>query len=173
MAKRNNHGFTLIEMIVVTAMVVVIAGIAGAGISSAFGARSSRAAKTVDGMISQSKINALSGRRNCMVLSYSEDDKCFKCALYEIENGVIADKPYEEEDVGNAQLEIKAGEISLKSSPLNLEFNMDTGAVKSLSAGSVTLLDSSTPQSTVNLNFNFYTGHVITIYRSTGEHTFD
>ncbi len=189
MLKNNNRGFSLIEVIVVMAILVVAAAITASSATSAFHARSLQAAKTVDGMIAQSKINAMSGKKNCLIIKYSTADKCYKCGLHRIvkdEYGVYhdSDEAYEEQEVGNNRLSIICGpDVDgydynlLSGGQLRMEYNMDTGKVKNMKVTKpdgtvVTLLGNGVSSDSSVITFSFYTTHTITIYKETGEHEF-
>jgi len=163
---------------VVMAILIVATTVTISSVSSAYHARSLKAAETVDGMIAQSKINAMSGKKNCLIITYSTADKCYKCGLHKIlkdEYGAYydSDEAYEEQDVGNNNLHILAGGVDLiDGAQLRLEYNMDAGRIKSLKVGSETVLSKSSTDETAVITFNFYTTHSITVYKETGEHVF-
>ncbi len=182
MTKRNNKGFSLIELLVVAAIVIVATAVAGGAATSAYHARSYKAAKTVDGMIAQSKVNALSGTKNCLIITFDSSSNCYKCGLHTIEynseTGEYYDsaEAYEEQEIGNNHLHIICGEVDILSGgKIRLEFNMDTGRIKSLktgAGGNTTVLGPGVTDTVADIDFNFYTNRTIRIYKSTGEHEF-
>lgn len=165
MAKHNNKGFSMIELIVVVAILIVAVGVTATSLRTMYNARSLKAAKTIDGMISQSKINAMSGKKNTFVLRYSEDDGCYFCELVD-----AAGNAYESEQVGNNSLEVTIDSANnVKENNLEIRFNGDTGAIKTLKYGGA---DHSTGWSSKVINLESLTVHSITLYRTTGEHNF-
>ncbi|MBR0112183.1 MAG: type II secretion system protein [Clostridia bacterium] len=178
MKKSNNLGFSLIELIAVTAIILIAAGVAGGAVSSALHARSYKAAKTIDAMIAQSKVNALSGTKNCLIIKFDTANKCYNCELHEIkynsESGTFydVDEAYDVQDkIGNDKLHISCGETDILSGgQIRLEFSMDTGRVKSLKSGDTLVLGTGVSDTTADIVFNFYSPHTIKIYKSTGEH---
>lgn len=155
---KNDKGFSFIELIVVIAVIVVALSLSAGSLTTMYHARSLQVAKTIDGMVSQSKVNALSGRKNIMVISYNPDEDVYDVGLHAAiknENGkyvklsgnyIFEYDSYEHQTVGNNTLDILfnytsgSGSASalLKDEDNNpkgyliLDFNADTGAVKNL-----------------------------------------
>ena len=162
--KANNLGFSLIEVIVIVAIIITATGFTVGGVTFAYRARSLQAAKIIDSMISQSKINAMSNRKNHLELFYDSDDKQYTCRLIRADG-----TEYATQHIGNERLDIIAEGTSLKTGKLlTISFNMDTGAIKEFR-----LDDESKKKSTMIINLNSYTDHVITLYEDTGEHNFE
>ena len=190
MAVRSNKGFSLIELLVVAAIIIVAASVGGNYFLTAYRARSYQATKTVDGFVAQSKINAMSGKKNCLIIRYDESEKCYKCGLHSIGYDSVAGAyvdsadAYEYQDVGNDHLHILCGPDAdgnkydlLAGGFMRLEYNMDTGKVKKLTVtkpnGSViTVLGSGVATTIADIDFEFYSNHNIKIYKSTGEHEY-
>lgn len=172
MANNNNKGFSLIELIVIVAILAVAAGTTIASLRTMFQARSYKATKSIDGMISQSKINAMSGKKNTFILRYDEAKECYICELKDV-NDVV----YESEEIGNNQLDVIVDGVDVKNvAPgLVISFNMDTGAVKSFTKGSGHSVDwvDGTASGREVITLKSYTTHSITLYKSTGEHYFE
>ena len=167
MKKSNNLGFSLIEVIIIMAIILTATGLSAGGLTYMYRARSLKAAKIVDSMISQSKVNAMSSRRNQLELSYDADKQCYICEL--ISKHDDNDVVYEHNEFGNQHLEIIAGGVNLQTAggTLVLSFNMDTGAVKEFSVGGDKLT------TVMTIQMNSYTDHTITLYRDTGDHSFE
>lgn len=148
--KSNKKGYTLIEVLIVVFMLVALLSIAVGSYSAYYRARGSKVSKTIDTMIAQSKIDALSGRDNIMVIRHQTDfDKSedgldaseYYAELYRVE-GAKAIR-YEKEDIGNSWVSLSlinneaesAENISKQVSDDNLiviKFNGKTGAISYL-----------------------------------------
>ena len=168
MKKLNNAGFSLIEVIVIAAIMITFTGISVGSATFVYRARSLEAAKIVDSMISQSKINALSNRKNHLELSYDSSRKCYVCKIFREPDGTEYSNA-KASKIGNERLDIIVGGVSLKDGgKLTMSFNMDTGAVKEFKVG-----DTDKLADVMTINLNSYTNHSITLYKDTGEHTFE
>ncbi len=136
--KCNKKGYTLIEVLIVVFMLVALLSIAVGSYTAYYRARGSKISKTIDTMIAQSKIDALSGRENIMVIRHktdyddSEDGMSaskYYAELYSVE-GTKAVR-YKKEGIGNNWVSINLGDnddIS-ESRMIVLKFNVKTGAI--------------------------------------------
>lgn len=73
--KKDNHGFSLVELIVVIAIMAVMIGIAAFSLSFLFGAEARQAAQKVNGQLNETKTGAMSRYDETMTLSYKNKDK--------------------------------------------------------------------------------------------------
>ncbi len=168
MKKLNNAGFSLIEVIVIAAIIITFTGLSVGSATFLYRARSLEAAKIVDSMISQSKVNALSNRKNRLELSYDNDRKCYECKIFR-EPDETEYSNAKASKIGNERLDIIAGGVNLKDGgTLIISFNMDTGAVKQFKVDGTDKLES-----VMTIELNSFTDHTITLYKDTGEHTFE
>ncbi len=204
MEKNNNKGFSLIELVVVIAILAIAGGLTYNSLSTIYGARSKKAAETVSAVMSQSKVNAMSGRKNVMTITFKEGKEPnsgetkegYFCELYYINaNGKVSDEAYETQVVGNDTLRISVrdtsdstkfytliepeeGSTDTKVDKIEIEFNLDTGAVKRVSA----IKEGNEPVNLVNLettgvkeiyfSLESISNHSITLYKSTGNQTY-
>lgn len=146
----DKKGFSLVELVVTVSIMVALASIATGSFLAYYHARSSKVAKTIDTTISQSKIDALSGRENVMIIRHQVDyDKTedgltsaseYYVELYSLENGNAI--RYKKEQLGNSWVS-----ISLENSPskavdetqsIAIKFNPRTGGVDFLDVVSAT-----------------------------------
>lgn len=168
---KNNKGYSLIELLVVIAILVTATAIAGGGISSAYHSRTEKAVKDYDGMISQSKINAMTGRSNYLDLTYDSDSKQYICYLVKRSNGTV----YETAELGNQKITVTVDGTQLNAEQgdiLRMSFNMDTGAVKECKIiTSSSEIDKLQPE--IKITVSSFGSRTITLYQSTGEHTFN
>lgn len=203
MEKNNNKGFSLIELVVVIAILAIAVGLSYNSFSTVFGARSKKAAETVTALMSQSKVNAMSGKKNVMRISFKkgkdpnsgETKEGYFCELYYINSkGEVADEPYETQVVGNDSLRISVkdprdsnvvytliepeeGSTATQVDKIEIEFSLDTGAVKKVGINkeSVTtyLIDTDTTDvKEINFTLESITNHTVTLYKSTGNQTY-
>ena len=141
--KNNNKGFSLIELVVVMALVIVLTTIASMPLVNIYKARAKSAAETVNSMMSQSKINALSGTENEMWLYYDNDAKHYVCLL-RYTNGDTMGEIYKTETFGNANLTIKIGSHEwpargAEKGLVRLKFDCKTGKITSFWKGTYTI----------------------------------
>lgn len=167
------------------AILAIAIGVSFSSLTSMLHARSYKAAKTIDGMIAQSKINAMSGRKNGLFIKYDTAKKAYVCSLYYLDpSDHISGEAYEQQEVGNDALNIIVNGENLKETAytLRLIYNMDTGAVKNLAysanfnggSSNGEMIGSRNPSAkTAVITLDSYTTHTITLYKSTGEHILD
>lgn len=172
------------------AILAIAIGVSFSSLTSMLHARSYKAAKTIDGMIAQSKINAMSGRKNGLFIKYDTAKKAYVCSLYYLDpSDHISGEAYEQQEVGNDALDIKVygenvHEESIKDGTYTLRiiYNMDTGAVKNMAfstnfnggSSNTDLIGSgNSTAKTAYIILDSYTTHTITLYKSTGEHILD
>lgn len=171
--KNNNKGFSLVELLTVIAIMGVAVSLVGASFLSLYRARSQRAAETLDAVISQCKIDTMSGL-NCEV-RVELDDGDYYARLYrfdEADDGSISETVYKSEKLASDSLTVSAGGASVGTdSVLNIRFNRSTGAIASAGCGSVSNIFGSGVTAVITMAS---TGtHTITLYRTTGEHVLD
>ena len=136
--KCNKKGYTLIEVLIVVFMLVALLSIAVGSYTAYYRARGSKVSKTIDTMIAQSKIDALSGRENIMVIRHQTDfDKSedgldaskYYAELYAVEgNKAIR---YKKEEIGNSWVSMNLddnGDIS-ENNMIVIKFHEKTGAI--------------------------------------------
>ncbi|MBR3621356.1 MAG: prepilin-type N-terminal cleavage/methylation domain-containing protein, partial [Clostridia bacterium] len=112
--KSNKKGYSLIEVLIVVFIMAALLAVSTGSFTAYFNARPTKVAKTLDVMIAQSKIDALSGRDNLMIIrSQTAYDKTedgslragdYYAELYRIEG----DKAYryKKESIGNSWVTI-------------------------------------------------------------------
>lgn len=138
-SKLNNRGFTLFELMIVVTIMAIVASISSASLVSIYHARAKKAADQIAAVLSQSKIDALSGRNNYMSLSYSDEDGCYLCRLFKCED--ISDTAdaelYDTEFVGNDRVSISIiGDDGLTSKAISgtaeliVQFNNNNGSAR-------------------------------------------
>lgn len=123
---KHKKGFTLVELIVVIAILGILAASTSVSISLISGRKARQAAHTIDSLLSQCRVSTLSGAKN-PYLSIAETDGKYYAVYYE--NGVKR----EEEELGGQQLACAflagAAEYQISDSqPLCLAFDRKTGA---------------------------------------------
>ncbi len=163
--KRKNAGFTLVELITVISIVSIIVVIASGPLSSIFRARKKAVTTEISAMISQCKINALSGMANEFQLTYSAEDDAYICSLV-YTNGENEGKAYKTQKIGSGKNNITVNDsISLLSDTLTIAFSGKTGAVTKFQCSSNDLSDNKTNKITVDSSAT----HSITLYMLTGK----
>ena len=182
--RKNTKGISYVELIIIMGMLAALMSLFSVSFSSAWRARASKAANSVDAILSQSKVNALSGQNNIVLVSYREkdDDAGYKEAGYYAELYDQADTdaagdpiyntvPYKSELIGNSRLNISLNDTQLEEgSYIKVEFDGKKGSVNY--AGLVLSPDDD-PDSTedeTKISFSFGGTYIITIYKLTGEH---
>ena len=79
----NKKGYSLVELIVVVAILLVLASLSSGTLITAYKARGKSAATKLESMVTRSKINALSGRKNKLVLKFDEEKQEYVALLYD------------------------------------------------------------------------------------------
>lgn len=130
--KLNKKGFSLIELIVVIALMVVATTIASMPLVNMYKARAKSAAEQVNTMLSQSKIDALSGVENEFWLYFDNTENCYKCHLAYTIEGSHKGKIYKTVEFGNKNLTIGYGKTVFGQDGkgiVRIRFNSQTGAI--------------------------------------------
>ncbi|MBQ6265917.1 MAG: prepilin-type N-terminal cleavage/methylation domain-containing protein [Clostridia bacterium] len=165
--RNNNKGFSLVELLVVIAIMAVAVSLVSYSFVSVYRARSKRAAETLDAVISQCKIDSMSGL-DC-ALEVALDDGNYYVNLYRIdESGNM--NLYKTEKLASDRLSITADSDSIEDDPLIIRFNSSDGSISSAVIGTTDYLESA---STLMLTLSSTGTHTITLYKNTGEHVLD
>ena len=147
----------------------MLATISAGPIFNVYKARARAAATEVGELISQCKINNLSGMPNELELRYDDTEEVYRCELYHLDKdgNRESSEPYKSEKIGNSRLEIfiDSDENSIKSHPMTVRFNTKTGAVKELKYNGLDIKDFSHNIISFASNNVF----ISTLYSKTGE----
>lgn len=182
----NKKGVTLVELVIVIAILAVLGAIAGGSFASAWNARARKAIYVADSMLAQSKVDALSGRENFYVLWYDATEETYFCELYKgefkssdtsIPAGAICTKS---ETLGNKHLRMTcASSLSptvnnFENGKLVISFDSGTGKVAvskwlGISASSVDF-PTATSGGRITISARSVSEYNITLYALTGEH---
>ncbi len=174
----NKKGFTLIEVFVVVAMMVALTTLGGSGFVALSHARASKVANSLDVLLSQSKVNALSGRDNTLTVFYNETedkDKGYKAKTY---YGTLTDTDgvYEVAELGNRLVTINfkntkgTKNVSAKDN-IRISFDQKTGAVSECrmidTSDNAVLVDTDN-----KTEFYIQSGstYMVELFKITGEH---
>lgn len=167
--KNNNKGFSIVELVVVVAIMAVAVSLVSYSFASVYRARSKRAAETLDAVISQCKIDAMSGL-DC-ALEIALDDGDYYVNLYRVqESGDLTATPYKTEKLASDRLSITVGDDAVETDPLIVRFNSSDGSIDSAVIGTTDYLESA---STLLITMSSARTHTITLYKNTGEHVLD
>ena len=184
--RNNTKGISYVELVIVMGILAALLGISSISFSSAWRARASRAANSVDALLSQSKVYALSGDDNCLQVSYHEKDSAngyresgYYAELLKIEENpsdgkerISSSVPIKSELIGNGRLQVRFGDEDIEQNEsIRIKFNPKTGAVDF--AGVKPTVDSSLPTSALDeskLYFHFGNTYCINLWKLTGEH---
>ena len=179
--KNNNKGFSLVELLVVVVIMGIAVSIVTGSFISMYNARSKKATETLDAVIAQAKVDAMSGRDCRAVLEYSDgsdgnDEGYYAILLMRTDqdgDGVLdTSTEYKRESLGNDRLSFTVNgndEYNIAEDSLYISFNGTTGAVRSAKYGTTNVLGGSVLTITVSSTAT----HVITLYKDTGEHLID
>lgn len=138
MTVKTSRGFSLIEVIVITAIIAVCCGIIAASISSVSSSQARKCAEEMNALLSKCRICAMSRSADVYLKLYC-DAKDNIIAEY-IEDGVIVSQ----EQLGNsrahaAYITDTRHDLSVAGTqPLCLSFKRETGALKTLLPDGIT-----------------------------------
>ena len=127
---KNNRGFTLIELIVVIAVMSIIAGVSSSVISSVSKQELKNFVNSYDAMLSECKIETLSGMKNPSLSIVVEDGE-YRAVLYE--NGVVVKKEYLGEDYLTCKFYTSDG--TENTGTLTIRYDRTTGTMTTSPSG--------------------------------------
>ena len=175
--KKNNRGFSYVELIIVLGMLTALVTVVAGGMSVAWGARASKAANSVDSLLSQCKVNALSGEDNYIQIIYAEKDSAERYTA----DGYYAElyrdgssEPYKSDNIANNRIHISFQDEEIGTeNAIQIKFNQETGAVEYArsvpGSGPTSTATDATPDE-IHIGFQFGRPYTITLYKLTGEH---
>jgi Tfp pilus assembly protein FimT len=188
--RNNNKGISYVELVIVMGILAALVGISSISFSAAWRARASKAANSVDALLAQSKVYALSGDDNCLQVMYHSKDSAkgytesgYYAELLKVEKDpsdgidkLSSSAPYKSELIGNDRLEIRFGTELIRTDAVNgairIVFNGKTGAVKGAAlvtnAASTSLPASA--DDTIKMYFHFGNTYCVSLWKITGEH---
>ena len=183
MLKKNNNGFSLVELLVVIAIMGTAVSLVTGAFISLYNARAKKATETLDAVIAQAKVDAMSGRDSRIVLEHSDGSDGHDEGYYAVllsrtdsdgDGTLDSTLEYKRESLGNDRLTfIINGNSSynVADDDFTLAFNGTTGAVGFAKYGSTALTGSGAKTVTVSVESS--STHTITVYLDTGEHLID
>lgn len=127
--KRNNRGFTLVEIIIVVAIIGALTGIISMSISSVYSTKARRCASEMDAFISMCKVNVMSRAGTIAITLDVDDNGCIRGTYYE--NGVSKDSRVFSD--ANVSATFTVNGVTTDLSPtdtLTLSFDRNTGGFK-------------------------------------------
>ena len=172
--KKNNKGFSFVELVVVIALIGVAVSLAGGALSTIYHARSKRAAETLDAVISQCKIDAMSNL-DCELRIELDDDNYY-VRLYSFatdDEGNTNEVIYKSERLASDRLNIFVGSETepISDNPLIIRFNRSTGAIQKAQYGDTSDIFGASVTTVITLSS--VGTHTVTLYKNTGEHVLD
>lgn len=182
----NKKGFSLIELIVVISMIVALTALGTGGFVTLSHARASKAANSLDALIAQSKVYALSGQENIVVIRYNKDkdaDNELKArTYYAYMQDCNTGKILEAAELGNylltVEFEPRGGTRTAlsedQSNKIQLKYNMNNGRLEYCWIKAIDGVEASNDYALtagqVNIHVSFGSDHIVQLYKLTGEH---
>ncbi len=167
--KKNNAGFTLVEVMVVVAILAVCTGIIGLSTSAVSSTRAKSCANEICSLLSECRFDSMSRSGTRYVRIYAADDG-IHAALYTDEDGSgdeYSSALVSDEIIGSARLAVSCSIDGGDAAPLDsagvcIAYARSTGA--QLSAGASTGVCSSIAVTGGSMTY------ILTLYPSTGTH---
>lgn len=164
--KTNSYGFSLIELIVILAIMAVLSGAVGIGVSQLSGTKAKECANKLESTLNTIRSQTL-GKQSVTAVLYVED-KTYMVKVTSTVDTVTTEQEYR---IGSTKATLEYGQsesskTSVDSTGMSLEFDRASGALKSF--GGIDLTADSAPSV-----MNFYVSqngktYVIHIYKETG-----
>jgi len=148
--EKNNKGFSLIELVVVIAIMAILVGLIVVSLSSVFGTKALECAEKVSAKIDSVKTGSVSLYNETMVLKYDTDGYYTECGVFTIDkyaNSVAASNP-EIRKVGAKNVVVKAyttngAEYNVASDNITISFDRSSGAFAQARVNNILLVDGS------------------------------
>lgn len=164
--RNNKKGFSYIEIIIVMAMLCALLATSTGSFVTLWNARASKGANTIDALLSQSKVNSLSGDDNYVKVYFDGSD--YIAELWH-EGGT---QSYKQETIGNSRLSVRIGDADLTEGKyFFVKFDSKTGEViyAGITDGTSRPKKEDTPDS-IKIYVSSGNSYCITLWRRTGEH---
>lgn len=179
--RHNKKGISYVELIIVMGMLAALMGISSISFVAAWRARASQAVNTAAAVMSQSKVNALSGEENFLQIAYYDKDgglhdkDGYYAELFKKEygSGDYSESPQKSQFLSNHRVAVRFGDEELEDGEcIRIKFKMNDGSVD---YAAITALDSepdfdSSPDGNVDIYFTYGNEFNLKIYKLTGEH---
>lgn len=154
--KTENRGFTLIELIVVIAILGIMTGMVAGSVSTVSGARAKKAAVSTDALLSRCRMGCMS-KKDSSWLALSVQNGKYTAVYYE--SGVESER-----FTGDANVSVQyvAGEapMALSADPVKIAFKRDSGELDTTSGYAAV----------TSLTFTSGRTYTITVVPDTGAH---
>lgn len=156
--KNDRRGFTLVELMVVVAIMGILTGVMSLSVSTVSSARTKRCASEIDAYISMCKVNAMSRAADVKIVLYKDSDGNI-CGNYYEGDAVKSSEVFSDARVG-VSYTVGADSKELDTAGLTLSFDRSSGAFKPQSGGTYCTAISVTAGRT----------YTITLVPATGNH---
>lgn len=166
----NSKGFSLVELCVTLAVIATLITIISGSISVVFKARAKSAAEKIGSVISQCKINSLSGIDNEFTLKYDTAERQYVCTLARKDASGNYTDVYKEELLGNARVNISVENKSvLDGAVLKIRFSNNDGSVEAIAV--TPSVEGEAPLGNIiTMSVASSRTYIIKLYTLTGEH---
>jgi len=168
--KKDNRGFSLIEMVIVIGIVVILASLLRASTYTLFSSSTRNCAEKINAFIAKGRVDAMSRSGEILLVIGTDSEGVY--GEYHDQNGLIGKR----ERLGDTRVKLEAGatgmgsNVPLDSIALTLSFNRATGGLSVFGLGGSSKTSFDSGDAATILVSSAGKPYKVTIVATTGKH---